>query len=224
MQIAIAGSIIAQEKEMINNYVTKRYKFLIGVANNIVSSKKRRSSNIKEDANDLLSYTIEHICSRRDKYEKMPEHQLESNILSFMKNSWNWYNATAKSSFLRQTRMVNSGNGEVYEYDSADESSTVQMEMQAEDVCENVQDYILDLLNAGYSNEQISKILYVKDFYKKLDVYEQSLYDLYFTQGHSMKYISDIAQISHTSIKRMMMVIKIKLKNNYENDKIKGKI
>ena len=187
-----------------------------GVARNIVSSKKKPSKNVKEDASDLLCYTVEHICSRREKYSAMTESQLEGNFVSFMRNQYNWNNCTSNNSFLKQIKMVNEGNPDV-NYDCQEFEAFINVEISAEEIPDLVKPYILDLINAGYSNEQINKILSCKDSYRSLNVSEQSLYDLYFLQGCSMRDISSIAKIPLSSIARMLDVVKSKLKENYES-------
>src|SRR3972149_9761772 len=118
---------------MINEYINRRYKFLEGVAHNIVCSKKKHSSNVKEDSSDLLSYTVEHICSNRDKYSVYSESQLEGTMVSFMRNQWSWSNCTSKKSFLKQQKFLNEGNPEI-SYDEPETAALNKVEMEAEDI------------------------------------------------------------------------------------------
>lgn len=201
---------------MVNTYITKKYKFLLQTAKNIVSSKRIKSNNIQEEASDLLAYTCEYMCMNRGRYDVCDDSFIESVMVNHMYRQWNWRNATAKKSYLHQTKMINEGPVDISELYIQIPEYDNKVEMEAENIPELAKDYILDLMNLGYSNENISKILFCKEYYKRLNVSEQSLYELYFIKQLSRAKISEMTKVPQIALQRMLTKIKKEIKNNYD--------
>lgn len=205
---------------MIDQYITRRHKYLLKTALLIVS-KNNRSKNKNEDASDLLSYCVEYFCSNREKTSNKSDQDIENMMCGFMYNQWQWNNSTSRNSFLNQQKMINRNSEPIEDrfFDCYDKQEVNNIELAAEEVPDNIRNYIQDLINSGYSNDSISKILSTKQCYTKLNITEQSLYDLYFIKDHAMRDIAKIANVPLTYVFKILKDIKEKIKLNYETTK-----
>jgi RNA polymerase sigma factor (sigma-70 family) len=202
----------------LNEYIILRYSFLKTMSRNIVS---RRSKNPQEDASDLLSYTVENILVNKDKYQNKEVSELDLIFGAFLKNQWNWINSTSKKSFLNINK-INNNIDDLEKYENTlvnieDQDAVLKIEINAEGLSENNIKIILDLLEFNYSNEQMDKILFCKDYYKKLNVSDQSLFELYFIKKLSIREISALTNVPRSSIKRILDTLKNKIKTAYLN-------
>jgi len=184
-------------KEIIDNYFSKRYKFLNSVVVNV-----NRGKNIPEDlytdlVNELYIFIIKNINKIEPIIEKSGESGLEGFCVMWIKNQVRW-----TSDFKKLNEIHKSFKSEyIVEFDNRliDDLYFVKYEE-------------IDLLRF-FTEDQTSKILKTYKIMEGFEQYEKNLFELYFTQQRSMTEISKMVGISKGSVFNLLHEMYKKIKS-----------
>lgn len=190
-------------KSEIDEYFKERFKYLEGIAANIVKKKNRHSINVQDDKHDLFMYMIDGIYSNIDKFIEFDKRRFEGYCIMVMKNQWTW----SKTDYHKLFDILPSEDITI----EPSEDITVINHLLAEDASQRAKDYIQDLLSK-FNEDQISRILKIKIAKSQLSMEHRLAYEYYFEQMLSMRDIAHITNIPLSSVHRMVNSLKKKIK------------
>lgn len=182
-------------KEIIDNYFKRRYKFLISVAHNVNGPAGAIPYELHKDlVDDLYLYLLDKPEQIQKYIDDKGEKSLEAFCVRWIKNQSYWI-----SDFKKKHNLLNKTTPYILEEDDR--------------IIEEhhfVDDYYKDLLNI-HSEEQIDKMMRIKDIYNELEQYEKNLFDLYITQDMTYEQICVIVGISKGTVHNLIKQLRIKI-------------
>lgn len=155
-------------KEIIDEFVSINFNFLLECAKNIVKSKKT-------DGNDLVAELVLYLYDHPQKIEPY----LDIDMLLPFSISWMNLQSKWKTTNFNRKYQIN------IEYDE------LVLENIADDNIPIPEDPYIQDLRKVYTDEQIKKILKVYDIYPSLSKTSQIIFKAYFEEGLSYDKIKD---------------------------------
>jgi DNA-directed RNA polymerase specialized sigma24 family protein len=195
----------------LDRYFEKRYTYLKSVANNVVRSRKRTSQHPTDDAHDLLHWCIERAYKDAEKYAEKTQSDIDGILTMMIKNQWNW-----SSNGLEQFRNIHSIIDKM-DMDHIENTMVLEEfenvdELVYENIPTKIKEYILDLKDRGFSNNQIQMILAVNVAKRVLDLGEITMFRLYFVEGMSIRDICKEKNVSQRYVSGTLNAMKNKIK------------
>ena len=105
---------------------------------------------------------------------------------------------------------------EIWDFDFEDTGEDHRINIYAEDCSIDMREWIADIHN-GFSDEEVNKILMVTAAYSQLQLRDKILYDMYITEGLSMRDIAARIRIPLTSVHIEIKSLKNKILNLCKN-------
>jgi len=152
---------------------------------------------------DLLSFLAIYLEKNWSKFSQIPDDEQRIKFIqSWFKNNVNWKN----SEFNNSLRVNNFD--EIWIEDTEIES---YIEVEAEDFPKAILDIIVDL-HREFGEEGAVRIIAIKTMYKKLEMHEKALFDLYFTKMLSLRQIAKKLNLPMSAVYGMVTDLKNKIK------------
>ena len=154
-------------------------------------------------AHELISLLCIYLNKKWHKIEHLPQNEKEAFINQWLKNNSRWTN----SDFNKLNKCYDE-----LDLASPDKPQDDFLEIKGEYINQELKHFIIDL-KENYNEEQVEKILKIREIYLKLDLHEKVLYDLYFTNMLSMRKIAKKIDIPVNSVYNMITDLKKKIKD-----------
>lgn len=123
---------------------------------------------------------------------------------TWMKNNVRW-----KNSDFNKSIGVNNFDEQCEDDDNIYEE---EFDVLAEDLSEDVKDFIIDL-NRRFSEVEAGRIILIRQIYLTLASHERVLYDLYFTQMMSLRQVAAKLQLPLSAVHNMVIDLKKKIQS-----------
>ena len=192
---------------MYNDWINENYKLLSLWA-------KRWSPS---DWRELLAHYTLYLEKNWSKFSLIPDGEERIKwTQKWFKNTVKW-----KNSDFNKTIEVNNLNAELYwfgdtEYDflggSRVEQYEVEYDVLAEDLSQDIKDFVIDL-KRRFSEQEVIKIITIRKIYLTLTTPEKVLYDLYFTQELSIRQVAKKLQLPTSSVHVLIVALRKKIKD-----------
>ena len=238
-------------KEEIDQFIITHYDFLIKTSKNIISTNRLSEEEHIELVSFLVTSLYDgkvkakcgtelgllKVCVMfiRNQYKwPLSDYNKQYKAALFSKSPFQSYNKSllkyegseyVNSSFFEHSSIISidSNKGLVEDYFLIyDENEIFNMELEAESCSPTAKDYIKSLLNEGYTEDQLKKLLnihIVSEF--ELSIPEKILYNMYFNEDQSTKTIAERLRLPVSSVYTMVKQMKEKIKhlvlNNEKN-------
>ena len=165
-----------QYKELISDFLSKRYVFIYECATNILKNKKT-------EAGDLVSELAIFLYDNKDKLEPYIDiKMLEGFSVSWMRIQGQYDNTPFSKKMNINKRHEDIGDEAII--DKIQHMDEIDFDHMNDD------EYVKDLRNI-YTEEQIASILKIHDIYPNLSKINKILFDAYFLKGLSYDKIKD---------------------------------
>lgn len=123
---------------------------------------------------------------------------------TWLKNNVKWKN----SDFNKSIAV----NNQAEDFIAPDMAIDHSLDILAEDMTDDIKEFIVDL-NRRFSEEEVIKIITIRKIYLSLASHEKVLYDLYFTQMLSIREVAKKLQLPNSSIHVMIVSLRKKIKD-----------
>lgn len=168
-----------------------------------------------KDWRELLAYLALYLEKNWVKFSLIPDGEQRIKFLqAWMKNNVRWENSE-----FRKANDVNhleedyinfwTNNPEKIEHILC-QPTVIDYTVIAEDISFEVKEFIIDLKN-NYSENEVNKILKIRQIYLTLNTHEKVLYDLYITQMMSIRGVARQLNLPPSAVYGMINELKKKL-------------
>lgn len=176
-------------------WITQNYKILS-------TWSKRWSPN---EWRDLLSHYTLYLEKNWSKFSLIPDGEERIKFTqTWFKNNVKWSN----SDFNKSIEVNNFEE----DWKFKEEAEEEPLDIRAEDLSEDLKEFIIDL-HRRFSEEEALKIIKIRKIYLSLDTPEKVLYDLYFTQELSIRQVATRLQLPHSSVYVLLIALRKKIKD-----------
>lgn len=156
-----------------------------------------------EEWRELLAFMTFYLEKNWRKFSKIPDGEERIKFLqTWMKNNVNWSNSEFRKSIAV--------NNFTEEFDLGDEILDDNLDIKAEDIGDDVKEFIIDLYRR-FSEEEVLKIISVRKVYLTLQSHEKVLYDLYITQMLSIRGVAKRLNLPMSAVYGMINDLKKKI-------------
>jgi hypothetical protein len=157
-----------------------------------------------DDADELLTLFTIYLSSNWQKYLDMPNNNERIKFTqTWLKNNVKWSN----SEFNRLKRV----NSHEEEWEQKDDKTIDDLiEVRCENSREDIIDWLIDL-NRNYTEHQVDKLVKLREIYLQLNIPDKVLWDMYWTNGLSLRDIGKKLDIPHLSVWTMIKELKEKI-------------
>lgn len=189
-------------REKLDNWLSRRYDYLNGVAGRIGKRK----------GDDLLSHLVDWLYSGHPMVDKLlmkSESDLEAYSVQFLSRSFHYKN----SAFNSQEKIFSqvTFDDELF----CEEDNIVMHKSLIEPEFEIIEDnYKEELFYMGFNNHQVKIILEAQSRLSKLNTSMKVLYRMYFEDMMTQREIAKIKKIPYSSCYELIKQLKIELRKN----------
>lgn len=156
-----------------------------------------------EEWRELLAFMTFYLEKNWHRFSKIPDGEERIKWLqTWMKNNVNWSNSEFRKSIAV--------NNFTEEFDFGDEILDDNLDIRAEDVGDDVKDFIIDL-HRRFSEEEVLKIISVRKVYLTLQSHEKVLYDLYISEMLSIRGVAKRLNLPMSAVYGMINDLKKKI-------------
>ena len=156
-----------------------------------------------EEWRELLAFMTFYLQKNWHRFSKIPDGEERIRFLqTWMKNNVNWSNSEFRKSIAV--------NNFTEEFDLGDEILDDNLDIRAEDIGDDVKEFIIDLYRR-FSEEEVLKIISVRKVYLTLQSHEKVLYDLYITQMLSIRGVAKRLNLPMSAVYGMINDLKKKI-------------
>ena len=156
-----------------------------------------------EEWRELLAFMTFYLEKNWHRFSKIPDGEERIKFLqTWMKNNVNWSNSEFRKSIAV--------NNFTEEFDFGDEILDDNLDIRAEDVGDDVKDFIIDL-HRRFSEEEVLKIISVRKVYLTLQSHEKVLYDLYISEMLSIRGVAKRLNLPMSAVYGMINDLKKKI-------------
>jgi hypothetical protein len=156
-----------------------------------------------EEWRELLAFMTFYLEKNWHKFSKIPDGEERIKFLqTWMKNNVSWSNSDFRKSIAV--------NNFTEEFDFGDEILDDNLDIKAEDIGDDVKEFIIDLYRR-FSEEEVLKIISVRKVYLTLQSHEKVLYDLYITQMLSIRGVAKRLNLPMSAVYGMINDLKKKI-------------
>jgi hypothetical protein len=156
-----------------------------------------------EEWRELLAFMTFYLEKNWHKFSKIPDGEERIKFLqTWMKNNVSWSNSDFRKSIAV--------NNFTEEFDFEDEILDDNLDIKAEDIGDDVKEFIIDLYRR-FSEEEVLKIISVRKVYLTLQSHEKVLYDLYITQMLSIRGVAKRLNLPMSAVYGMINDLKKKI-------------
>ena len=156
-----------------------------------------------EEWRELLAFMTFYLEKNWHRFSKIPDGEERIKFLqTWMKNNVNWSNSEFRKSIAV--------NNFTEEFDFGDEILDDNLDIKAEDIGQDVKEFIIDL-HRRFSEEEVLKIISVRKVYLTLQSHEKVLYDLYITQMLSIRGVAKRLNLPMSAVYGMINDLKKKI-------------
>jgi hypothetical protein len=156
-----------------------------------------------EEWRELLAFMTFYLEKNWHKFSKIPDGEERIKFLqTWMKNNVSWSNSDFRKSIAV--------NNFTEEFDFGDEILDDNLDIKAEDIGDDVKEFIIDLYRR-FSEEEVLKIISVRKVYLTLKSHEKVLYDLYITQMLSIRGVAKRLNLPMSAVYGMINDLKKKI-------------
>ena len=193
-------------KNDIDKFIEINYDWLVSVAENVLG----KSSKNDTDANDLISNLVIYLYENKDNIllKYLNDVMFKKLCVSYIKKQSSWN----KTLFKKQFKFDFAELDEL-SYEKSIDSSAIELVGAPE----KASDYIKDLMNLGFNENQIEKVLKFKIIEKDLNIYDSNLIDMYINKNMSYAEISKKCNIPVTSVFFLVKELRETIFNKIKN-------
>jgi len=156
-----------------------------------------------EEWAELIAFLTFYLEKNWSKFSLIPDGNDRIKFLqSWMKNNVKWSNSD-----FRKSIAVNNFNEE---WDTEGEAIDDNLDIKAEDIGDDVKEFIIDL-HRRFSEVEVMKIISVRKVYITLQSHEKVLYDLYITQMLSIRGVAKRLNLPMSAVYGMINDLKKKI-------------
>jgi len=156
-----------------------------------------------EEWRELLAFMTFYLEKNWHKFSLIPDGEERIKFLqTWMKNNVSWSNSDFRKSIAV--------NNFTEEFDFEDEILDDNLDIKAEDIGDDVKEFIIDLYRR-FSEEEVLKIISVRKVYLTLQSHEKVLYDLYITQMLSIRGVAKRLNLPMSAVYGMINDLKKKI-------------
>lgn len=157
-----------------------------------------------EEWRELISHFALYLQKNWSKFSRIPDGDERLKwTQTWMKNNASWSN----SEFNRSIRVNNFEE----EFTVREEEWNGEIETRAEDLTEDLKDFIIDL-ERRFDEAEVRQIILVRSVYLTLDTHEKVLYDLYITEMLSIRGVAKKLNLPMSAVYGMINELKTKIK------------
>lgn len=158
-----------------------------------------------EEWRELLAFLTIYLQKNWHKFSKIPDGDERIKFLqTWMKNNVKWKNSEFNKSIAVNDQFEDPKFNE--------EAWSGDVEIAAEDISEDVKEFIIDL-DRRFDEEEVKRILMIRSVYLILKPHEKVLYDLYFTKMLSLRNIARQLSLPLSAVYGMVNDLKKKIKD-----------
>ncbi len=152
---------------------------------------------------ELLAFLTFYLERNWLRFSTIPDGEQRIKFLqTWMKNNVNWSNSE-----FRKSIEVNNFDEQFDREDTPEEDN---LDIKAEDISDDVKEFIIDL-HRRFSEAEVIKIIKVRKLYITLQSHEKVLYDLYITQMLSIRGVARKLNLPPSAVYGMINELKKKI-------------
>jgi hypothetical protein len=152
---------------------------------------------------ELLAFLTLYLEKNWLKFSQIPDGEERIKFLqTWMKNNVNWSNSE-----FRKSIEVNNFDEDIW---IKDEMIDDMIEIKAENSTDDIKEFIIDLYKR-FSEPEVIKIIKVRKVYLTLKAHEKVLFDLYITQGLSIRGVAKRLNLPMSAVYGMINDLKKKI-------------
>lgn len=156
---------------------------------------------------ELMAHMAIYLQKNWSRFSTIPDDEQRIKFLqTWMKNNVKWDNSQFNKSI-----SVNNLE-EDFDQSRSKESYDEPFDILAEDMTDDIKDFIIDL-HRRFDEPDAMRIIKIRKIYLTLPAHEKVLYDLYFTQMLSVRGVAKKLQLPLTSVHYMIVELKEKIKD-----------